>query len=188
MSRAYRISVKESLSRHVQVEDGVSSSLELLPILEKERMRELLAAELLKRGFTRDGKIASRDEGGGVRVEVDLEAGSVTVSAEGHKEVDLEAQRTSVVDRDAGGIEAKEKHLRDSAREALERDAAAHEAALQRDVTEKLEKHLKGLRDELDGAVNKVTGEALKQRARELGQVQEIHEEPNGSLTIKVRV
>lgn len=188
MSRAYRISVKESLSRHVQVEDGVSSSLELLPILEKERMRELLAAELVQRGFTREGQLAKRDEGKGVTVEVDLETGEVTVSAEGHKNVDLETQRTTVVDRDAGGMEAKEKHLRDAAKEALERDAAAHEAALQREVTARLEGKLKDLRQELDGAVNRVTGEALKQRARELGEVQEIHEEPNGSLTIKVRV
>lgn len=188
MSRAYRISVKESLSRHVQVEDGVSSSLELLPILEKERMRELLASELVARGFTRDGQTAKRDEGGGVTVEVGLDDGQVTVSAEGHKAVDLEAQRTTVVDRDAGGMEAKEAHLRKAARESLERDAAAHESALQREVTARLEGHLKDLREELDGAVNRVTAEALKQRARELGEVQEIHEEPNGSLTIKVRV
>ena len=55
-------------------------------------------------------------------------------------------------------------------------------------MTAKLEGQLRDLREELDGAVNRVTAEALKQRARELGEVQEIHEEPNGSLTIKVRV
>ena len=151
-------------------------------------MRELLANELVARGFTRVGQTARRDEGGGVTVEVGLDDGQVTVSAEGHKEVDLEAHRTTVVDRDAGGVEAKEAHLRKTARESLERDAAAHESALQREVTAKLEGPLKDLREELDGAVNRVTAEALKQRARELGEVQEIHEEPNGSLTIKVRV
>jgi hypothetical protein len=47
---------------------------------------------------------------------------------------------------------------------------------------------LRDLKDELDGVVNRVTAAALKQRAAELGQVEEIHEEPNGGLTIKVRV
>ena len=55
MSRAYRITVAESLSRHVQVDDGVCSNLEVLPILEKDRMGELLAAELEQKGFVREG-------------------------------------------------------------------------------------------------------------------------------------
>ena len=48
MSRAYRVSVSESLSKEVRVEDGLCSRLELLPILPKERLGELLAKELEK--------------------------------------------------------------------------------------------------------------------------------------------
>lgn len=188
MSRAYRISVKESLSRHVQVEDGVSSTIELLPILEKERMRELLAAELGARGFQREGDVATRKEGGGITIEVDLQSGEVTVTAEGHKDVDLSTQRDAVIDEDRERAGERERHLREVARTALEREATAEEEQLRRDVTERLEGHLRDVREELDGVVNRVTGTALKQRASELGQVEEVHEEPNGSLTIKVRV
>lgn len=188
MSRAYRISVKESLSRHVQVEDGVSSSLELLPILEKERMRELLAAELEQRGFERRGDVASRSEGGGITVEIHLETGEVTVTAEGHRAVALETERTAVVDEDRDKVGERELHLRQVARQALEREAAAEQENLRREVTERLEGTLRDVREELDGVVNRVTGAALKQRAAELGQVEEVHEEPNGSLTIKVRL
>ena len=185
MSRAYRISVKESLSRHVEVEDGVCSSLELLPILSRERMAELLGAELEQRGFRRDGKTAQRKEGETL-VEVNLETGDVSVTAEGHAHVNLETERTAVVDNTLAGD--RERHLREAAKQSLEREAKAEEDALRRKVTEQLEGKLRDLKEELDGAVNRVTGLALKQRAAELGQVEEIHEEANGSITIKVRV
>jgi hypothetical protein len=44
MSRAYRIAVSESLRRHLKVEDGVATTLEVLEILPREPMAELLAA------------------------------------------------------------------------------------------------------------------------------------------------
>lgn len=185
MSRAYRITVKESLSRHVQVEDGVSSSLELLPILQKDRMRELLAAELEQKGFRRDGGTATRKEADGITTKVDLETGEVSVTAEGHAKVDLATERTATVE---SVTTEREQALRQVAQQALEREAKAEEEALRRQVTERLEGTLRDLKDELDGVVNRVTGAALKQRAAELGQVEEIHEEPNGGLTIKVRV
>ncbi len=187
MSRAYRISVRESLSRHVQVEDGVSSSLELLPILAPERMAALLAAELSARGFVREGDVARRAAEGGVQVEISLDRGEVTVTAQGHQQLELEDHRSGEVE-DQGRSEAKREQLQRQAQEAMERAASVAVETLRTHVTDQLEAHLKSLREELDQAVNRVTAEALKQRAAELGEVQEIHEEANGSLTIKVKV
>ncbi len=149
-------------------------------------MRELLAAELSQRGFTREGTTATRKEGADVRVEVDLETGEVTVTAEGHAHLELSTERAAVVDADVPND--RERQLRAVAKESLEREAKAEEEALRRQVTERLEGTLRDLKEELDGVVNRVTGTALKQRAAELGQVEEVHEEANGSLTIKVRV
>jgi uncharacterized protein YdbL (DUF1318 family) len=185
MSRAYRISVKESLSRHVQVDDGVCSTLELLPILPADRMRELLGHELEERGFARDGNTATRKEKGDIVVSVDLSTGEVSVTAEGHAELHLNAERTAVVDAPNAD---RERALRDVAKQALEREAKAEEEALRRKVTEQLEGALRDIKGELDAVVTRVTGSALKQRAAELGQVEEVHEEANGNLTIKVRV
>lgn len=186
MSRAYRISVKESLSRHVQVEDVVSSSLELLPILAKERMREILAAQLADKGFTREGNTATRKESEGISTEINLETGEVNVVAQGHANLELKTERTAVVDNAV--IPEREKLLRETAKASLEREALAEEEALRRKITLQLEGTLRDLKGELDGVVNKVTATALKQRAAELGQIEEIHEEANGSLTIKVRI
>lgn len=186
MSRAYRIAVRESLSRHVQVDDGVSSSLELLPILQKDRMRELLAAELAARGFTREGTTATRAQGGGVSVKVDLDSGAVDIVAEGHTQLELSTERSMVAP--APGDPRATQALKDAARVSLEREAAAEEEALRKQVTRQLEGTLQDLRGELDGVVNRVTASALKARAAELGEVQAIREEPNGNLTITVRV
>lgn len=186
MSRAYRITVKESLSRHVQVEDGVASNLELLPILPKERTRELLAAELEKRGFTRDGATAKRTPGAGITIEVDLDSGAVSVTAEGHADLELERARTRVSE-DPDRHRVRE-GVAKALKESLEEEAKGEEEALRRKVTAQLEETLRGLKGELDEVATRVTAEALKQKAAELGQVEEVHEDANGGLVIKVRV
>lgn len=192
MSRAYRITVKESLARHLAVDDGVCSSIELLPVLPQERMGELLAAELERRGFTRDAKTAQRKEADGVVVQVDLQTGEVRATVEAHSEVRLETERSGRLqdaqEQPPASVEVRERQLRAEAREGLERQMKAEEEELRRQLTEKLERKLRDLKEEIDSVVNRVTGTALKQRAAELGQVEEIHEEADGSLTIKVRV
>ena len=186
MSRAYRITVAESLSRHVQVDDGVCSNLEVLPILEKGRMGELLAAELEQKGFVRDGDEAVRKEKDGVTVKVNVKSGEVAITAEGHVDLNLQTRRTAVVDNP--NSPDRETLLRAQAQEQLGREAAAEEESLRRKVTAQLEGKLKDLKGELDSVVNKVTATALKTRAAELGTVEEIHEDGSGNMTIKVRI
>lgn len=187
MSRAYRITIEESLRRHVQVDDGLCSKLELLPILTRERTADLLAAELEKKGFKRDGDKAVRTEKDGVSVEVSLQDGEVKVSAKGAREVELKTQRQSVTVEELKV--SREAELRKNAREALEVEAKNEEEKLRQEVTERLEGRLKDLKGELDGVVNKVTAAALKERASQLGTVEEVHENAEtGELTIKVRV
>ena len=108
MSRAYRVSVKESQNRVIRAEDHVCTDLEILEVLPPEQMGELLSQELEKRGFERDG--------------------------------------------------------------------------------DKLEGQLQDLRQELDEAVNRVTAEALKRKAAQMGQIKEMTEDETGNLTIVVEV
>ena len=51
MSRAYRITVKESETRHLKAGDEISTCLEILEILPPEDMATLLKNELKNRGF-----------------------------------------------------------------------------------------------------------------------------------------
>ncbi len=188
MSRAYRITIAESLSRHVQVDDGVCSNLELLPILGKGAMGALLSAELEQKGFLREGDHAVRKDPDGITVKVNVESGEVAITVEGHVDLDLETQRTRVILNTNAVDPQLEEQLRAAAKEQLDREAQAEEEALRRKVTAQLEAKLKDLKEELDAVVNKVTASALKKRAGELGTVEEIHEDGSGNLTIKVRI
>ena len=190
MSRAYRIRVQESLHRVIRASDHVSTDLELLDILPPEQMSELLALELQKRGFERDGLSVVKQQNG-VTITIDLESATVTVEVEDHAEVDLEASREGVADTDWSGSRSaqSEARLRKAAQEELETQASGRESILQRQVTNRLEKELGNIRQDLDEAVNRATAAALKQRAAEIGQIKEMTEDPEtGSLTIVVEV
>jgi len=169
MSRAYRIRISESLRRHIKVDDGIQSKLEILEILPPEQTSALLERELQAAGFEKreDGQWVRVDEDG-VEVRVEPKTGTVTVSAQADAELDRGRQSL----------------LRE-----LEGEAEQHEKDLQAQVTEALEGKLDDLRRELDQISNRVTAEALKQKAASMGEVQEVSEDPEtGSLTIRVKI
>jgi hypothetical protein len=189
MSRSYRISVRESTDRVIRARDHVSTKLEILEVLPPEQMAGLLADELERRGFKREGDVLVRREKG-VVVTVEPECGEVTVAAESAEKATLQATREGRAYDDAGpNAQRTREQLREEAKRDLEKRAAAKEAALQAQVTDKLEAALGGLRQELDQAVNRVTAEALKRKAAQMGQIKELTEDPQtGSLTIVVEV
>ena len=190
MSRAYQITVSESVRRHVRVSDGVRTHIELLDVLAAEAMRELLATELLGRGFQLDGNDMVRVEDDGVEIRIGVavqDAGQVSVRLAREKEVDIEVKRSQ------RAYEETEKQtravLKRQVARAVRRKASDEEERLSAEVTETLERKLRDLRTELDRIGNRVTAEALKVRAGQLGEIREIREDPEtGSLTIKVRV
>src|SRR5262245_28388463 len=92
MSRAYRIRVRESLRRHVRAKDSVSTQLELLGILPAEQMAELLAEELQRRGFQRQGEKLVRQDNE-TRVSIEPASGTVTVQAETEKVVEQAGEK-----------------------------------------------------------------------------------------------
>jgi hypothetical protein len=187
MSRAYRVTVSGSVDRVVHVEDGVSASLELLPILAKERMREILGAELARRGFALEDGVARRTEEGDVCVEVDLARGAVTVRVASEAEVRIARERSTRVGQERA--DAAREVLQKQLDEEIEAEAKLAEDKARRDATARLEAKLRGLKKEMDQVVNRVTADALKEKARQLGEIEELVEDAeSGALTIKVRV
>ncbi len=189
MSRAYRVSVKESENRVLRAEDRVSTCLEIIEVLPPEQMAGLLRDELKKRGFVEEGgKLIRREKG--ATVTVDPATATVTVSAEAAQNVALESERSGSAWDDAGPAAAEvRKALKQEARDELDRRAAEQTAELQTKVTDRLEGRLADVRKELDEAVNRVTAEALKRKAASMGQIKEMTEDPQaGSLTIVVEV
>jgi hypothetical protein len=190
MSRAYRVRVSESLRQVVRGEDSVGTTLEILEILPCESIAELLREELLRRGFEDKGSSLVR-AGGGVVIEVDPASGEVTVRSEVSEEYADEGEMQGYADEDRGkaGLKKAEESLREQLKKKLAEGAEAKAAEVRERATARLEAELEGLRAELDQVVNRVTAEALKRKAAQLGQIKEMTENPEeGSLTIVLEV
>lgn len=189
MSRAYRITVKESETRSLKGSDEIGTHLELLEILPPDQMADLLRDELKGRGFEEgdDGRMVRRD--GPLTVAVDTCTGEVTVRSEVAEDVTLEGKHDATTFDDASNQGDVRQRAKERARQKLEKQAEAEAGRLQEKATEVLEKHLDELQPELGKIVNKVTRDALKQKAAQLGTITELAEDAeSGSLTIKVEV
>jgi hypothetical protein len=168
----------------------VSTQLELLEILPRAQMAELLAEELAGRGFQRRNQALVRREKG-VTVTIDPDTGTVTVQAVADEQVQLKGEKEGAGYGDRGGSGRKQaqQQLREALRQDLEKEAAKKTADLQQQVTDRLEARLGDVQQELDQVVNRVTAEALKRKAAQIGQIKNITEDPqNGSLTIVLEV
>jgi hypothetical protein len=189
MSRSYRVSVRECQDRTIRAEDHVSTQLEILEVLPPEQMAGLLADELEKRGFERDGERLVRKQNG-VTITVDPARATVTVAAEASEDTTVEAERTDRAYDDAGPhAKTVRQNLKEQVQKDIERKVGEKTAGLQTKVTDRLEGELSDVRQELDQAINRVTAEALKRKAAQMGQIKEMTEDPQaGSLTIVVEV
>jgi F0F1-type ATP synthase membrane subunit b/b' len=189
MSRSYRISVRECVNRVIKAEDSVSTQLEILEILPPEQMGRMLADELEKRGYRREGEQLVKEEDG-VVVSVDARTGEVTVSAQASEATKVEGELHGRAYDDIGPHAGQvRENLREELKRKLEKNVEEKTGNLQSKVTDQLENKLGDLRQELDQVVNKVTAEALKEKARSMGQIKQMSEdEQTGSLTIVVEV
>lgn len=190
MSRAYRVKVRESIQQVVRGEDSVGTTLEILEILPCESMAELLSEELLRRGFEAKGEVLVRAKDG-VVIEVDAASGEVTVRSEVSEEYASEGEMQGFVDEDFGkeGRKRAETVLREQLKQKLTEGAEAKAAEARQQATARLESELQGLKAELNQVVNRVTAEALKRKAAQIGQIKQMTEDPqDGSLTIVLEV
>lgn len=185
MSRPYVIRVTETVRRHVVVQDGVETRLDLLEVLPREDMSSLLAEELSRRGFEVEGEVATRTEADGVVVRVEVAARKVHAGLREEKDVELSVSRKIRTYDDQEISEAQRATVRREAELKLDEERDER----RREITQTLERRLGELRGELDEIVVKVTQEALRRRAAQLGEIQSVEEDAEtGSLTIRVRV
>lgn len=186
MSRAIQIRVSESVVRTIHVEDGVQSSLEMLPILAPDRQAELLAAELEKQGFVQDGGIARRRDKDGLEITVELATATVTVrlGADAELAETIERRKNVAIESQAH----EEASLRDDVMRDLDDRLSQRTEELRRDITQRLERKLGELRKELDDAVGRATVAALTEKAASLGHIESVVADEAGNVAIKVKL
>ena len=143
MSRAYHISVRESLDRTIRAEDWVGlRPLEYPGSLPPEQMAGLLAAELEAGGYRREGDALVRKQDG-VDIAVNASTGEVTVRVEACQDVRIEDEKEGRAYDEIGPSgtairQQLQRQLQERAREA----GTGAEAELQGQVTDRLEGHL----------------------------------------------
>jgi plasmid maintenance system killer protein len=187
MSRAYRIAVEESLTRIIKAHDGVKSKVDMLPVLGKEDMNNILAQELEKDGFDREGDVCKKEEDG-IVVTVDLGAREVEIKASKECEVEVKKTANAMVDRDHADIKKEEEKIKNKLCQELEKDVDKAQEQLQKEITDRLEKQVHQQLDKINAAATRATGSALKVKAAQMGEIKEISEGSNGQISIKVKV
>jgi hypothetical protein len=189
MSNAYTICVETSVVRVHRAEDRCSTQLDVLPILPPEQMAALLAEALKKQGYREEGQELVK-ETGDVTIRVDTVTGTLSAQAVVTGDINVTGTKTGRGYDDAGPHKhALEAQLREELESELEKKAQVAAEGLQTQATDKLEGHLLDVRREVDGILNQVTAEALKIKAAQLGEIQDIKEDPQaGTTTIVVKV
>ena len=187
MSRAYRIRIADSVRRHVTIEDGVCTSLDVLPLLGEQAMEELLRDELLRRGFAKreDGFFEREQEGVTLRVDAITRQVSVIAKRDATFEAEHDAEVRSVIANEGERARVEGERVR----EALERTIEGGVARTRRELSAVAADVLEAKREELDAISTAVTRAALEKKASQLGEIRSIEEDAStGSLTIRVRV
>ena len=188
MSRIYRIALTESTRRHVRVEDGVRTHLQILDVLPRPQLADLLRKALIEKGFEADpeGDLV-RVEADGIEVRVDCATGQVDLTLATDAELERKITREVALDTDWG--EEGKTRARAAIRQGLEQEIDDEAEAMRDTLTKRLEGRLGDLRVELDKITNRVIADGLKIRAGQLGQIVEVDDRlEEGSITIKVKL
>lgn len=191
MSRCYRISLKETISRTVSASDEMTHRVELQEgILSPEDMNNVLRESLREEGWVEgeDGKFRLKSEDGEELV-WDIEEKEVSAKIEEDRSFSKEIAVTgSGHDNTSAKSSAKQQLEREKTRTDIDAEDVAKN--LRKDITQKLKENEKNRRRQLNRVVGKTYNKALKKKAASLGTVVSVDEESNGgdhSLTIRVR-
>lgn len=200
MSRPYRILVQKVVEQKVTAADESVVQLQLDPILPEERLSELLADALTRRGWQPRGDNQYETVGpAGEELVCDLPAREVRARLAAETQVQQQVTRELHGDtwnwrqmREMTAAELDEIRAREEAQLVAEvtqtqRDRA--ETGLRRQVRERLEAGEDERRRALNGVVIEVVAQALKERAAELGHVENVSEHWDGDeyeLTISL--
>jgi len=192
MSRPYRILVRKAIREEVRVGDRSTIKLNLDDILPPEEMKAILEEVLARHGWERTEEGWKKDRGQGEVMTLDLDTLEVVTTVEREEVIER------VVEREARGDTWNWRRMREMTEEELRQDQerlrrqvekqleqelnleqlkSRRQQELQEEILRHLEETEPERREELNRIVLEVYAEALKQKARSLGEIEEMREE-----------
>ena len=184
MSFPYRVVVTRSVQESVKGRDSSQNSISLTPILNEGRMKDLLCQALEKKGFAKqaDGTWTRTKDG----VTETFNPGTMTITATSEAAGEIKKEKTVEAHGDAGGranVERDRAHAEAEVGAKLEKELKvtdAERAKKQEQLTAEAKKRLDDTErarvQDLNEATLDVYAEALKEKAKTMGEVKEIRE------------
>lgn len=184
MSYPYRVVVTRSVNESVAGKDSSHNSISLTPILGDGRMKDLLCDALEKKGFQKQANGTFTRTKDGVNEVFDPKTMTITATAETTGEIKKE--KTVEAHGDANNrtsVERARAHAEAEVGAQLEKNLKITDAERQKKQEELTAAARKALDDsekarvqDLNEATLEVYAEALKEKARTMGEVKEIRE------------
>jgi len=187
MSLSYRVTLQ--VCEVVSADDKTVHQLDLRDILPEEDMKDMLRQSLESRGFEEEeeNKLVRREDGGEI-ITVDLETLELTTELESESEVKGKVDAWGDAESRQNARKQAEASAQSQANALLERG----QKDAQRKVTQQLAAGEKERLEEMNQVLQDVYSEALKKKARQLGDVVDQYEGTNENgeyeLVIKVEV
>ncbi len=188
MSLAYRVSLK--VCEVVSADDKTVHQLDLRDVLPEDEMKDLLRARLVEQGFEEEeeGKKLVKEGASGEMITVDMESLELTAELEVEKTVSGKVDSWGDAETRAAAKRQAENRAQQQANALLERG----QKDAQSDVSSRLAAGESDRLEEMNQVLQDVYSEALKRKARRLGDVVEEYEGTNEAgeyeLVIKIEV
>ncbi len=184
MSYSYRVTVTRSVKETVKGKDESRNKITLSDILPQGRMKDLLTDALEKKGFEKQADGTWKRTVNGVTEVFNPETMEVTATAEASGEIQKEKSVQAIGDarreRDVGSQQA---HAEREVGARLEKELAVTDAerkakreALEQEARKRLEESEGRRMKDLNEATLDVYAEAIKEKAKTLGEVKEQRE------------
>ena len=183
MSRSYRLRVAVTEIFVDQVR-GVVLDIPLVPVLDKGRMTELLAEELVRRGGRRDGGLVVLDRPSGVQLRVDPEALTVELGFDQleNREIEVWVQEEELA---LARISKREGEQLAWSGQVVESEIVRQRAEARRLLLEESQE----ARLEINRALKDVYARAVRERADQLGNVTSLSEsEQDGTYRLRIEL
>ena len=186
------VGVVETVGGVVRASDGVSTTLELLPVTDAATTARLLGDELRRRGFDVCTEAGTRIDPDGLEIVVDLRTGVVAVTLGVDEAVELIVEGEAVVGRagsvDETAVDDARSQLVDDLRAAGAEELERRSRLLREAATERLTAKLGEIQRELRSIETVVTVDQLRLKAASLGEIRSVSSDGSGGVVIVVEV
>lgn len=177
MSQLYHVQLKTSVSQTFTLSDCITHRIELTKILPEEEMLDILKETLKQNGFEEQengsySKSGKQDE----KIVFDLDNMEVSASFETEKTLQTEAIAKGQAWDDKSVARQEAKTQIGNSKQVAREQLAEESQKIQKQLSKELEVGEQERMREINQMLQQVYAKSLKQKARQLGDIMDIHE------------